>query len=129
MKTTSIISILAVLLIGCTSKNDAPQPTHNDSIITAPIAPAKDTTVQAPADPATGLLIDHARMRTPQHDKLLERFKPSEVVQIYHDFKPLRKPGITKEQVDTYLKQKNITLDELTAVLEEGDLLGWNKTK
>ena len=91
------------------------------------VVPPPTAALPTPAD--SGLYIDRSRLRTPEHDKLLERFSPSQVVDIYHDFKPLRKPQTTEDEIDAYIKQKKITTEELKAVLEEGDRLGWAKKK
>ncbi|HYM21288.1 MAG TPA: hypothetical protein VEW28_09860 [Candidatus Kapabacteria bacterium] len=120
-----VFSLVAVLISGCSHKDERP-PQASDSLLVKPMAP--DTTiVPMPADDKTGLYIDRSRLRTPEHEKLLARFTPDNVVDIYHNFKPLRKKDITEEQLNAYLKEKKITFDELKAVLEEGDRLGWAK--
>ena len=126
MKTTAVILLFLSFAVVSCGKKEEPM-TQKDSVMVRPIAPAKDTVLQDGSDPKTGLVIDRARMRTPEHQKLLNRFSPPQVVNIYHDFKPLRKADLKQEQIDAYLKQKKITIEELKAILEEGDLLGWSK--
>lgn len=126
MKKPILFLVLSLaILSSCSKKEEIAKP--GDSVIVKPIAPAKDSVLQEGADPKTGLVIDRARLRTPEHEKTLERFHPSEVVNIYHDFRPFRKPTITQEEIDAFLKKKKITIDELKAILSEGDLLGWSK--
>jgi hypothetical protein len=115
------------IVSSCSHKDDrAAQP--NDSLLSKPMTVAPPVAVP-PSPKDSGLYIDRSRLRTPEHDKLLVRFTPSQVVDIYHDFKPLRKEGTPEEQINNYLKVKKITIDELKAVLEEGDALGWAKAK
>jgi hypothetical protein len=126
MKKPILFLLLSLtVLSSCSKKEEVVKP--GDSVITHPIAPAKDTVLQEGIDPTHGLLIDRARLRTPEHEKLLERFQPSEVVNIYHDFRPFRKPALKQEEIDAFLEKKKITLEELKAILSEGDLLGWSK--
>ena len=126
MKRTIYILTLAALLIGCGKKSDEPKANTNDSLLTKTMK--TDSVMQPPPDPLTGLYIDRSRLRTPEHEALLARFNPDQIVDIYHYFRPLRKASATKEEVDEYLKKKKITLEELKAVLEEGDRLGWSKS-
>ena len=120
-----LIISCAFLLAAC-SKMDKPG-AGNDSLLVKPMNADAVPEAQAHKDTANGLLIDQARFRSPEHEKLLERFQPFEVVRIYHDFKKIRKAGITDEQIEKFIKEKKITKDELKAVLEEGDRLGWSK--
>lgn len=120
-----IIISFAVLLSAC-SKMDKPG-SSNDSLLVKPINTDAVPEAQAPRDTASGLLIDQARFRTPEHEALLQRFEPADVVRIYHAFKEIRKPGIKEEQIEKFTKEKKITTDELKAILEEGDRLGWSK--
>jgi hypothetical protein len=122
-----IILLSVFLLFSCSRKDDRPAQA-NDSLLTKPMVVT--TPVATPPTPAdSGLYIDRSRLRTPAHEKLLQRFTPSQVVEIYHNFKPLRKEGTSEEQIDAYLKEKKITVEELKAVLEEGDALGWVAAK
>jgi len=126
MKKPILFLLLSLaVLSSCSKKEEVAKP--GDSVLVHPIPPAKDSVLQEGVDRESGLLIDRARLRTPEHEKLLERFQPSEVVNIYHDFRPLRKPGLKPEDLDAFLKKKKITMEELKAILSEGDLLGWNK--
>ncbi len=71
--------------------------------------------------------IDYRRIRTPEHLATMKRFTPTQVRDVYHDFKPLRsvKASTESDEVVKFLEAKKITLGELKAILEEGDRLGW----
>ena len=84
-------------------------------------------TAPAIIDSGNGLIIDAAHMRTPEHEKLLARFDPLDVVHIYHDYRPLRKDGVPNAKLNAFLKDHKITKEELQAILEEGDMLGWKE--
>lgn len=120
-----LVISFAVLLSSC-SKMDKPG-AGNDSLLVKPMNVDPIPEAQAPKDSSSGLLIDQARFRTPEHEALLRRFEPADVVRIYHAFKEIRKPGIKEEQIEKFVKEKKITTDELKAILEEGDRLGWSK--
>lgn len=121
------VAILSLVFVACSKKSD--DPSHaNDTLLTKPMT--VPPVVQPPPGPNdSGLYIDRSRLRTPEHEKLMARFEPQDVVDIYHDFKPLRKKETSQDEIDAYIKKKKITLDELKAVLEEGDRLGWNKAQ
>ena len=112
--------------MSCSTKNDAPKQA-SDTLLAKPMLIDSGSVIQEPKDVNTGLIIDRARLRTPEHEKMLSRFTPDDVVIIFHDFRPLRKEGIKQEEIDAFLKKKKITIDELKAILEEGDRLGWSK--
>lgn len=127
MKKLLLLTIFtAGLLSSCSNKNDAPKQA-SDTLLAKPMLIDSSSVIQEPKDVNTGLIIDRARLRTPEHEKMLSRFTPDDVVIIFHDFRPLRKEGIKQEEIDAFLKKKNITIDELKAILEEGDRLGWSK--
>ncbi len=127
MKRLLILTVCtAGLLLSCSSKNDTPKQA-SDTLLAKPLVIDSGSIIQEPKDVNTGLIIDRARLRTPEHEKMLSRFSPDEVVIIFHDFRPLRKEGIMQEEIDAFLKKKKITIDELKAILEEGDRLGWSK--
>src|SRR4051812_30492249 len=119
-----ITCCIASALFSC-SKMDEKPGAANDSLLSRPMNPAVVPEAQ-PRDTATGLLVDQARFRTPVHEAMLQRFGPEEVVNIYHGFKAIRKPGISQSQLDSFERAKKISLDELKAILEEGDRLGWS---
>lgn len=127
MKNIALLILVAITFTACSKKSD--DPSHaNDSLLTKPMSvPA--VVQPPPAASDSGLVIDRSRLRTPEHQKLLSRFQPMDVVNIYHDFKPLRKESTPQSQIDEFLTKKKITLDELKAVLEEGDRLGWNNAR
>ena len=118
--------VFAIFLTACSKMDEKPAQT-NDSLLSKrmdidplpEIKPKKDTT--------TGLLVDQSRFRTPEHEAMLQRFDAIAVARIYHAFREIRKPGITEAQINKFTKEKKITVDELKAILEEGDRLGWGK--
>ncbi len=127
MKKLLLLTIFSAgLFSSCSNKSDAPKQA-SDTLLAKPMLIDSGAVIQEPKDVNTGLIIDRARLRTPEHEKMLSRFTPDEVVIIFHDFRPLRKEGIKQEEIAAFLKKKKITLDELKAVLEEGDRLGWSK--
>jgi len=117
--------ILALFLAAC-SKKEEKSFSVSDSILAKPIT-ENVPEAQPKTDSLTGLLIDQSRYYSPEQQALLNRFSPSAVVSIYHDFKSVRKSGITQGQIDSFTKAKKISIDELKAVLQEGDRRGWNK--
>jgi hypothetical protein len=121
-----LVLLLAVAFIGCQSREEQAVQQTIDSIV----YPSAPVNVGAPfeVDSSSGLLIDRSRMRSPEHNQTLARFQdPKEITQIYRDFRPLRKPGLEKSRVDSFLSAKKITLKELQTILAEGDQLKWNK--
>ena len=112
----------------CSRNNSAPK-LSNDTLLQKPLDPAKDT-VALPKPKAGEWYIDPTRIRTPEHLAIMKRFTPVEVLGVYHDFKPLRKSNVHSDspEVQKFIERKHITLDELKAILEEGDRLGWSKT-
>jgi hypothetical protein len=119
---------LFLFLASCSRDNSSPK-SSSDSLLQKPLDPIKDT-VALPKPKAGEWYVDATRIRTPEHLALMKRFKPLEVLTVYHDFKPLRKSNVNPEsaEVKKFIEQKKITLDELKAILEEGDRLGWSKT-
>jgi hypothetical protein len=101
------------------------------------VAPEVDTLVKPQTPVATGegieidsnsgVLIDRSRMRSPEHLSTMERFEPTAVVSIYTEFRPLRKPGLRQQSLDSFLNYHKISYRELQAILSEGDQLGWNR--
>ncbi len=118
----AFILVLAIACFGCSKHQDIPK--TQDSLLDKPLA-ARDTT-PAVIDSGNGLVIDAAHMRSDEHQQMLQRFEPMEVLHIYHDYRPLRKPGVKEKDVQTFLKSHKITHDELLAILDEGDRLGWS---
>jgi len=121
-----LIVSAAIIFVSCSKMDEKPLQ-GSDTLLAKPMTQELMQGIQTPRDTATGLLVDQARFRTPEHEALLKRFEPLQVVNIFHDFRPLRKPGITQNQVDSFDRAKKITTDELKAILEEGDKLGWSK--
>jgi hypothetical protein len=124
MKKVIMLCMLSFLM-ACAGKDEAEvPPTIADSIVKpqSPVATGEGIEI----DSSSGVLIDHSRMRTPEHTQTLERFKPVDVASIYHDFLPLRKEQLKQSTLDSFLAAKKITLKELHAILSEGDQLGWN---
>jgi hypothetical protein len=117
---------VVLFFISC-SKMDEKPPNSNDSLLVKPLNIQTIPESQPPPDTNTGLVVDQARLRTPEHEALLERFTPYQVVNVYHDFKSIRKAGVAQTQIDSFNRAKKISLDELKAILEEGDSLGWNR--
>jgi hypothetical protein len=122
----SISSTLAIacLLGACTKHTEGPA---SDTLLTKTLVTHDST--PAKVDSGHGLVIDKSHMRTPEHDKLLARFEPLDVVHIYHDYRPLRKDGISKTEIAAFLKSHKITQEELLAILDEGDRLGWSRPR
>jgi len=116
---------LAILFIGCAKHEGQPQ--ASDSLLKTPMV-VHDTS-PAVIDSGSGLIIDAAHMRSPEHQQLLQRFQPLEVVHIYHDYRPLRKPGTKDKDIQAFLKTHKLNHDELLAILDEGDRLGWSKAR
>lgn len=116
-----------VLFISACSKKDDKPAQSNDSLLTKRMEVDPLPEVKPKKDTATGLLVDQSRFRTPEHEAMLQRFEPLDVARIYHAFRQIRKPGITPEQIEKFTKEKKISVDELKAILEEGDRLGWGK--
>jgi hypothetical protein len=113
--------VCTLLLVSC-SKQEEPATHSLDS------ASLPGITTGAPIEmDSTGLVIDRTRLRTPRHQQLLARFEPTQVVEIYRDFRPLRNRELTQGQLDAFLKQKSISFEELQAILGEGDALGWQQ--
>jgi hypothetical protein len=121
-----LVTILALaLLTSCAGKEEAEvAPSVADSLVKPQTPVATGQGIEL--DSSSGVLIDHSRMRTPEHMHTLERFKPVEVATIYHDFRPLRKAELKQASLDSFLTAKKISLKELHAILSEGDQLGWN---
>ncbi|MEI8134670.1 MAG: hypothetical protein WCH46_06270 [bacterium] len=112
------------LASGCSKKNDSPG-SGADSILVKPTTEFVPES-QPQRDTASGLLIDQSRYYTPEQQALLNRFDPIQVVNIYHDFKSIRKPGLTQQQLDSFAQIKKINVAELKAILQEGDRRGWS---
>ncbi len=117
---------IASSLLSCSKMDEKPLQ-GNDTLLVKPMNVDAVQQIQQPRDTVSGLLVDQARFRTPEHEALLNRFEAWQVVSIFHDFKSIRKPGIKQIQIDSFDKAKKITTDELKAILEEGDKLGWSK--
>jgi hypothetical protein len=117
-------------MIGCGKEHaDVPPPT-NDSLLSKPLNPKLDT-IPLPDSIMNVWWVDKSRMRTPEHLALLKRFNALDVRDIYHYFKPIRNENAkpSSPQVQEFLQKYKITLDELKAILEEGDRLEWSGVK
>src|ERR1041385_9103522 len=125
MRYLVVLLFIAITLSAC-SKKEEKNPLGSDSVFSKPVTENIPES-QPKIDSASGLLVDQSRFYSPEQQALLNRFVPGQVVSIYHDFKPLRKSGITQTQINTFLQARKITLEELKAILEEGDKRGWNK--
>ncbi len=124
MKYAALLLFVAVLsLVGCKHDYDAPA-NPGDSVLTK-TAPAVVVDTSAVMKDTNGLVIDRTRLRAPEHEKLLNRFAPKDVRAIYTAFWPMRKAELTHVSVEGFLAEHRLTLDELKAILEEGDMLGW----
>jgi len=121
--------LVVFFFIGCSKESDAPK-TSNDSLLQKPLDPTRDTVATTKPIPEEWY-VDKRRIRTPEHLATMKRFTPTEVRDVYHDFKPLRtaKASTESDEVVKFLEAKKITLKELKAILEEGDRLGWAATK
>ncbi len=121
-----LIALCCVLLItSCAGKEEVDvSPEVVDSLVKpqTPVATGEGIGI----DSNSGVLVDRSRMRSPEHLKTIERFEPLQVVEIYREFKPLRKDKLKQATLDSFLAVKKITLKELHAILSEGDQLGWN---
>jgi hypothetical protein len=117
--------LLSFIVVSCSKQEEKSFP-GSDSVFSKPVTENVQES-QPKVDTSTGLLIDQSRYYTPEQQSLLNRFEPGQIVNIYHDFKLIRKPGITQTQIDAFIKGKKISLDELKAILQEGDKRGWNK--
>ena len=115
---------LLLILPSCTKRDNAPS---SDSLLAHPLVHADSA--RAIVDSGSGLVIDPSRTRSPEHEKLLERFEATDVAKIYHDYRPLRFPGMPESKIQEFLKSHKLTQDELLAILDEGDRLGWSKAK
>ena len=125
---TRLLSILSLLLFlsACSKMDDKPA-SGNDSLLAKRMDVVSVPEAQLQKDTNSGLLVDQSRFRTPEHEAKLQRFDPIQLAKIYHAFGEIRKPGITEAQINAFTKEKKITVDELKAILEEGDRLGWGK--
>ena len=125
-----VFALYSALFLGCNKKDVQPEQVTNDSLLSKPLDPVA-TPVTLPGQDSFKQYIDPNRVRTPEHLATMKRFTPNEVVIVYHDFRPLRKKGVTPDspEVKKFLTDHKITLVELKAILEEGDRLGWSKAK
>jgi hypothetical protein len=118
----TVYLLLTILFVGCAKHEDPAQ--LPDSLLKKPMTVQE--TAPAVIDSGNGLIIDAGHMRTEEHQQLLQRFEPLEVVHIYHDYRPLRKAGTKDKEIKAFLKSHKLTHDELIAILDEGDRLGWS---
>ena len=117
--------LMCVALVACDKKAETTSaPQSDDSLLMKPRVYHIDTV--RPAYNPTGLVVDSLAMQGTEHNRLMARFNPKEVLTIYEDYRPLRKPDVTRETIDAFLKSHKITEPELRAILEEGDRLGWS---
>lgn len=116
-----VILIAALLIVSCTKRDEQPAQNLDSSSLPG-------ITSGAPiALDSTDIVVDRSRMRTPEHQQRLARFEPLTIVEIYRDFRPLRRSDLTQGELNSFLKQKGISFEELQAILAEGDALGWQK--
>lgn len=122
-----LIALCCVLLFtSCTRKEEVEvAPDVADSLLKSqtPVATGEGIEI----DSNSGVLIDRSRMRSPEHLKTIERFEPTAVVSIYTEFRPLRRPGMKQQSLDSFLNYHKVSYGELQAILSEGDQLGWNR--
>ena len=123
-------TLIAAVLVSCNKKEAPEEKPSNDSLLSRPLDPVKDPVITPQLDSFKSY-IDPRRVRTPEHLAIIKRFTPVQVTAIYRDFRPLRKQGFQpgSPEVEKFLKDRSITLEELKAVLEEGDRLGWSKDR
>jgi hypothetical protein len=121
----SFVVFLSIISFGCAKHQDIPA--TPDSLLHKPLV--VHDTMPATIDSGNGLIIDAAHMRSEEHQQLLQRFEPADVAHIYRDFRPLRKPHENDKEVQTFLKSHKLSHDELLAILDEGDRLGWSKPR
>jgi hypothetical protein len=123
------VLLIMFVIIGCSKKSDEPK-TSNDSLLQKPLNAAVDTVPVAKLEP-NKWYIDAPHLRTPEHLAIMKRFDAGEVRDIYHDFRPLRNSNASaaSPEVQDFLRKKRISLEELKAILEEGDRLGWSDAK
>ena len=129
-KGIAFFALICALFIGC-GKQESPSPyTTNDSLLSRPLDPVADPIV-VPGQDSFKQYVDARRVRTPEHLAIMKRFdaNPSLVAFVYRDFRSLRKKNVApdSEEVKKFLAHHKITLEELKAILEEGDRLGWSK--
>src|SRR5947208_24624 len=115
MKKILLAIILSLVLNSCSKKEEKPL-SSSDTILSKPVT-ENAPEAQPKADSVTGLLIDQSRYYSPEDQKLLDRFEAKQVAIIYHDFRTIRKPGISQMQIDSFTKAKKISADELKAIL------------
>lgn len=120
-----IVLCLMFTLASCAGKEEVEvTPDVADSLVKPQTPVATGEGIEL--DSNSGVLIDRSRMRSPEHLKTLERFDPLKVVEVYREFRPLRKKDLKQATLDSFLTAQKITLKELHAILSEGDQLGWN---
>jgi hypothetical protein len=120
-----LIALCCVLFLSaCAGKEEVEvAPEVVDSLVkpSTPVATGEGIAI----DSNSGVLVDRSRMRSPEHLKTIERFDPLQVVEVYREFRPMRKDNLKQATLDSFLAAKKITLKELHAILSEGDQLGW----
>lgn len=119
--------VLLLLLIGFAScagsDEEVVQDPTVDSLVQRNTPVATGDAIEM--DTTTGFMVDKSRMRSPDHIATMERFEPTEVVNVYSEFRPIRKPNLSRTSLDSFLTFHKINEKELRAILYEGDQLGW----
>jgi hypothetical protein len=126
MKRPILFLLLIVGILSC--RKDSPEQ-GIDSVLTQPGVGIQQAPSGVYVDSEKNLIIDSSSMRPPEHQRLLDRFSAREVRDIYHEYRPLRKATATEAQRAEFLRTHKLTLDELKAILAEGDQLGWSQVK
>lgn len=125
MKKLLMLSLLALALVSCAGSDE--EVVHDpavDSLIKPQAPVATGDAIEL--DTTTGFMVDKSRIRSPDHISTMERFEPTQVVSIYTEFRPIRKPSLSKSSLDSFLKHHDVNEKELRAILYEGDQLGWD---
>lgn len=112
-----------LILTACSKREPA---SSQDTLLTKPLTLAPAGVYK---EDNTGLWIDSSMIRQQPDMKVLKGFDPKRVVEIYLDYRPLRKPSTTPHQIDSFEKAQKISARELHSILAEGDRLGWSRTE
>jgi hypothetical protein len=117
------IALLILVSIGCTGKREPAEAVRNDTTLAIPsVADTHSHLTKLP----NGAVIDSTRIMSKDNEKQLSRFNAKQVLAVYEAYRPLRRRDVSSEQLDSFLMSEKITLNELHAILETGDKLGWS---
>lgn len=115
--------VLCILVVSCARKDETSDIAHSDTLLQTPATPdthSHSTSLE------NGLLIDSSRLMPAEREKALARFTPKQILAVYRAYRPLRRTDISQSSVDSFLRVQRINMNELHAILEEGDRLGWS---